>query len=186
MSKKSNQTVMRQSIRFLSLSFLLCAATLLLNAQEKKSILGSVQDSSGRGLPDVSVTVKGSKSGSITDAQGIFKISVPATGNPVLVFSSIGFLPREVAVDNRGNITVVMQGKDNALNEVVVTGFGARKGTRKLSYSVTEVKGSDLVKANNANFVDALQGKVAGVYIAQGSGGPSSSAQIRIRGNSSL
>ena len=80
----------------------------------------------------------------------------------------------------------MLQGSANSLNEVIVTGFGTRTDTRKLTYSATEVKGSELVKANNANFVDALQGKVAGVYISQGAGGPSSSARIRIRGNSRL
>src|SRR4051812_30881525 len=173
---------MRRFTRFITLSLLLSASVLVSLSQERKSILGTVQDSAGRGLPDVSVTVKGTKSGSITDAQGNFRIAVPATGNPVLVISSIGFASKEVPIDNRANVDVVLQGRDNALNEVVVTGFGARKTTRKLSYSVTEVKGSELTRANNANFVDALQGKVAGVYIAQGSGGPSASAQIRIRG----
>jgi iron complex outermembrane receptor protein len=69
---------------------------------------------------------------------------------------------------------------------VVVTGFGVKKQTRKLAYAVQEVKGEDLARANTPNIVNALQGKVAGVMINQGAGGPSSSSRIRIRGNTSI
>ncbi|WP_431212947.1 TonB-dependent receptor plug domain-containing protein [Puia sp. P3] len=70
--------------------------------------------------------------------------------------------------------------------KLVVTGFGTKTNLRKVPYSVTQIKGDEITRANNANFVDALQGKVAGVFIGQGAGGPSSSAKIRIRGNASL
>jgi iron complex outermembrane receptor protein len=154
-------------------------------AQGRRTISGTVQDSTGRGLPGVSILVKGTKNGGISDEQGNYQVSVPSSGK-ILVFSAIGFAKKEVPIADNSNIVVTLSSNNNALNEVVVTGFGVRKDTRKISYSVTEVKGSELVKANNANFVDALQGKVAGVYVGQGAGGPSSSAKIRIRGNSRL
>ena len=154
-------------------------------AQERKTISGSVVDSAGQGLPDVSVMVKGTKTGSRTDGQGIFTISIPASANS-LEFSSTGFTAREVKLEGRTTINVTLLNADNAMTEVIVTGFGVKKDTRKLAYSATEIKGAEITKANNANFVDALQGKVAGVMIGQGAGGPSSSAKIRIRGNSRL
>jgi iron complex outermembrane receptor protein len=174
---------MKTSIRLL-LFFVLIICAMVVNAQERKTITGTVQDSTGRGLPDVSVRVKGTKTGAVTDAQGNFRVA--AGTSDVLEFSLIGYANKEITVGSNSSIVVALQTTDKALNEVVVTGFGIRKSTRKLSYSVTEVKGAELTKTNNANFVDALQGKVAGVYIAQGAGGPSSSAKIRIRGNSRL
>ncbi len=175
---------MKTPMRLLLL-LLLTTASLCLKAQERKTITGTVQDSAGRALPDVSVLVKGTKNGSLTDAQGNFKITVGASDN-VLEFSSVGYATQDVQIGNNSTITVTLLSINNALSEVVVTGFGTRTNTRKLSYSVTQVAGSDITKANNANLVNALQGKVAGVFVAQGAGGPSSSAKIRIRGNSRL
>ena len=133
----------------------------------------------------VTIKVKGAKTSTLSNAQGNFTISLPSE-NGTLEFSSIGYANKEVDVTAGSPVNIALIFNFRQLNEVVVTGFGTRKNTRKLSYSVTEVKGSELTKTNNANFVDALQGKVAGVYIAQGAGGPSSSAKIRIRGNSRL
>jgi iron complex outermembrane receptor protein len=175
---------MKTTIRLLLLFLAFTATTMFARAQERKTISGTVLDSAGRGVPDVSVMVKGTKTGAVTDAQGNFKIAVAP--NSTLSFSSLGYVTQEAPVGNEQNVVVTLQTSSKALTEVVVTGFGTRKDTRKLSYSVTEVKGSELTKANDANFVDALQGKVAGVYINPGAGGPSSSAQIRIRGNSRL
>jgi len=152
-------------------------------AQDRISVTGSVRDSVGNPLSGISVSVKGAKSGTSTDALGNFKINAERGGH--LLFSGIGFLSEDVAVTG-GTMTVALHNDPKNLNEVVVTGFGQRTNVRKVPYSVTEIKGDEITRANNANFVDALQGKVAGVFIGQGAGGPSSSAKIRIRGNASL
>jgi iron complex outermembrane receptor protein len=165
----------------LSLAFLLLGPAA--NAQEKRLVTGTVRDSVGNPLTGISVTVKGTKSGTSTDALGNFKVSVQSGER--LVFSGVGFLTQEVEPTS-GTIAVAMRNDPKNLNEVVVTGFGQRTNVRKVPYSVTEIKGDEITRANNANFVDALQGKVAGVFVAQGTGGPSSSAKIRIRGNASL
>jgi iron complex outermembrane receptor protein len=154
-------------------------------AQSKKTVSGIVKDTAGIVLPGVSIKIKGGKNIGATDVQGSFSISI-ATDNVVLEFSSIGFEKQEVSVKSDANITVVLRPSSSELNEVVVTGFGTRKQTRKLSYSVQQVRGDDLARANTPNLVNALQGKVAGVMINQGSGGPTSASRIRIRGNSSL
>lgn len=168
----------------LSVAFLLLG--LAVNAQEKRLVTGVVRDTSGIPVPGVSVKVKGSKSGAgaITDDNGSF--SIHAADGETLIFSSIGFVTKDVPVGGSNNISVLLFRNSSALGEVVVTGFGGRTNTRKLSYSVTEVKGSEIVAANNSNLGDALQGKVAGVTISQGTGGPSSSSRIQIRGNARL
>lgn len=172
------------NIRLL-LFMLLCMWSTVLLAQNRKTVTGTVRDSVGNGLPGVTVAVKGSKTGSSTDGQGNFSISVPGSSS-VLVFSGIGYMNQEVPVGDRNVMAVTLHSNSKSLNEVVVTGFGARKETRKLAYSITEIKGDEVTRANNANLVNALQGKVAGVYISQGAGGPSSSSKIRIRGNARL
>jgi iron complex outermembrane receptor protein len=168
----------------LSVAFLLLG--LAVNAQEKRTITGAVRDTAGLGVPGVTVRLKGTAltKGAITDETGAFTLRA-ATGD-VLVFSSIGYVTQEVPVGGGGTLNVTLTKNSAALGEAVVTGFGGRTNARKLSYSVTEVQGSELVAANNSNIGDALQGKVAGVTISQGTGGPSSSSRIQIRGNSGL
>lgn len=167
----------------LSIAFLLLG--LAVNAQEKRLVTGVVRDTAGLGVPGVTVRLKGTASnkGSITDDNGAY--TVRANPGDVLVFSSIGYATKEETVE-AGTLNVLLMKSSSALGEAIVVGFGGRANTRKLTYSVTEVKGSELVSANNSNFADALQGKVAGVTISQGTGGPSSSARIQIRGNARL
>ncbi len=151
----------------------------------QKSFTGSVKDERGQALPGVSVTEVGTKNGTATNAAGQFTLKVSPTS--VLKISLIGFAPQEITIGEKTTLTVILKEDDQTLNEVVVTtGFGVRQQTRKLSYSIQEVKGDDLVRANEPNIVNALNGKVAGVVINQGAGGPQSSSRIRIRGNSSL
>jgi iron complex outermembrane recepter protein len=156
------------------------------HAQDKKLVTGVVRDTSGLPVPGVSVKVKGSGpgKGTLTDDLGAYSIKA-GTGD-VLEFSSIGYVAKQATVGTGGALSILLFKNSSALGEVVVTGFGGRQSTRKLSYSVTEVKGSELVAANNSNIGDALQGKVAGVTISQGTGGPSSSSRIQIRGNARL
>jgi iron complex outermembrane receptor protein len=149
------------------------------------NITGTVKDDRGQDLPGVSILNKGTNKGTVTNISGDFTIS--ATPSTVLRISLVGFTPQEITVGNKTTISVILKENNETLNEVVVTtGFGARQQTRKLSYSIQEVKGDDLVRANEPNIVNALNGKVAGVVINQGAGGPQSSSRIRIRGNSSL
>ncbi len=159
---------------------------LAVNAQEKRLITGVIRDSSGVAIPGVTVKVKGTavNKGAVSDDNGTF--SLHAADGAVLIFSSVGYTTKEVPVGAGSNLSVQLMKNSSALGEVVVTGFGGNTNTRKLSYSVTEVKGSELVSANNSNLGDALQGKVAGVTISQGTGGPSSSSRIQIRGNGRL
>ncbi|MCW3091232.1 MAG: SusC/RagA family TonB-linked outer membrane protein [Ferruginibacter sp.] len=174
----------RANIYLLSL-MLLCMCFGSAIGQQKRTITGIVRDSSGNTIPGVSINIKGTKTAAAADAQGNFKILVPGSG-AVLVFTSVGFQPKEVRVGDESFVPVSLQNAAGQLNEVVVTGFGARTNTRKLAYAVQEIKGEEITKTNNANIVNSLQGKVAGVMVNQGVGGPQSSSRIRIRGNTSI
>lgn len=167
------------------LLLLLCMGSMYAFGQAKRNITGTVKDSTGNGIPGVSITVKGTKTSSVSDASGNFKIGVPVTGG-TLTFTSIGYTSQDVEIGSEDFITVSLQASSTQLNEVVVTGFGTRANTRKLTYSVAQVKGEEVARAGTTNIVNSLQGKVAGVMINQGAGGPSSSSRIRIRGNASF
>ncbi|MFT3933350.1 MAG: SusC/RagA family TonB-linked outer membrane protein [Chitinophagaceae bacterium] len=176
---------MRTPLQRVFLLLLLTACSISGFTQAKKTVAGTVKDATGNVLAGVNFIIKGTRIAGATDNDGNFKVTVPAQ-NAVLVFTSIGYEKKEVTVGDNGfvSVSLVATGKD--LNEVIVTGFGVKKQTKKLTYSVTEVKGEELVRAGTVNVVNSLQGKVAGVMINQGAGGPSSSSRIRIRGNSNI
>ncbi len=173
----------RTTVRMLLLLFLSVFSAYAF-AQEKRTVTGTVQDEQGAPISGATFVVKGTRAGGATDGQGGFLISLTSDGT--LVFSAVGYLSKEVPTAGKNEIIVVLQKDEKSLDEVVVTGFGVKKQTRKLAYAVTEIKGDEIVRANNANVVNALQGKVAGVMINQGASGPQSSSRIRIRGNSSF
>lgn len=175
---------MRKNFNFLLLlSFLMIS--MISYSQQSRTVTGVVRDSTGTPIPGVTFQVKGSKISGVTDQNGNFRVTV-SEANPVLEFSSVGYQSRQVPITGNNVVSVVLDANANELSEVVVTGFGIKQQTRKLAYSVQEVKGEDLTRANTPNIVNALQGKVAGVQINQGAGGPSSSSRIRIRGNASV
>ena len=174
---------MKNKRLLLAFLILLLANTISL-AQNKRTISGVVQEENGQGLPGATVTEKGTSNRAMTDVNGNFSINVAPSAT--LVISFVGYSQKEVSA-GQPNISVSLSpSSSQSLSEVVVTGFGIRKQARKLSYSVSEVKGSELTRANNANLVNSLQGKVAGVMINQGASGPQSSSRIRIRGNASI
>lgn len=165
---------------------LLCfiAFSVVLHAQQKKTVTGVVRDNNGGGLAGATVTEKGTSNRVLSDQNGNYSIKV--SPQATLTISYIGFTTQEVPVNNQETVSVALEASGNAMNEIVVTGFGMRKQARKVTYSIQTVDGDELARANTPNLVNALQGKVAGVMITQGAGGPSSSSRIRIRGNTSL
>ena len=166
------------------LLLLICLFSTFAFSQERKTVSGVIRDNSGTALPGVTVTEKGTNNRVVTDANGNYTIKVGPQST--LVVSYVGFTPKEIAASDPTTTSISLSSGENALAEVVVTGFGVRKETRKLAYSVSEVKGAELARANNANIVNSLQGKVAGVMINQGASGPQSSSRIRFRGNASI
>jgi iron complex outermembrane receptor protein len=170
--------------RFLLVLLTLFIANVVSFAQERITVSGVVREESGQALPGATVSEKGTNNSVSSDANGNFTISVAR--NARLVISFVGYNSQEVAASNVNVPILMVPSSSQSLSEVVVTGFGIKRETRKLAYSVSEVKGSELVRANTANVINALQGKVAGVMINQGASGPQSSSRIRIRGNASI
>nr|WP_229214168.1 TonB-dependent receptor [Dyadobacter flavalbus] len=147
-------------------------------------IKGKVQDDTGVALPGVSVVVKGTTAGTVTDNDGLY--SIAAEKNGTLVFSFIGYLTKEISIGNQSNLDVTLISDTKALTEVVVVGYGtAKKAT--LTGSVTAVKGAELQKAPAANLSNTLGGRLPGVSAVQSSGEPGyDGSAIRIRGTNSL
>lgn len=149
-------------------------------------IRGRVTDEAGNPLPGVSIFVKGTHIGVVSDAKGLYTLSLKEA-NGVLVFSSIGFTSKEVAVAGRSEIDVALtKNMASALDQVVVVvGYGTVKKA-DLTGSVSRVDGSDVESAPVASVDEALQGKAAGVLVTSISGAPGAGTSITIRGGNSI
>ncbi|WP_159468193.1 TonB-dependent receptor [Dyadobacter sp. 3J3] len=156
-----------------------------LGAFAQSTVKGRVKDDQGQGLPGVSVVVKGTTAGSVSDIEGNYTVST-TNGNAVLVFSFIGYLTQEIPLNNKSVLDVTLATDIKSLNEVIVVGYGtAKKAT--LTGSVVAVKGSELEKAPAANLSNTLSGRLPGVSAVQSSGEPGfDGSAIRIRGTNSL
>lgn len=135
-------------------------------------------------LPGVSVMIKGSNSGTVSDRDGNYSIAV-AKGN-TLVFSFLGMEAKEVMVADQTIINVTLLPNITNLNEVVVTALGIRREKKAIGYSISEVSGTQLSTALEVNAINSLSGKVAGVDITTTTAGPTGSSRVVIRGNSRL
>jgi len=154
------------------------------NAQN--TVTGTITDTkTGEALPGASVKVDGSSIGVSTDGQGRYSISVPSS-NAKLVFTFIGYQPREISVEGQKVINVQMVNVESSLNEVVVTALGINRAKKSLGYSVSEVNSDNLVKAANPNVLKSLDGKVSGVNLVSLSSDPTSSVLVNIRGTTTL
>lgn len=169
---------------YLKCTALLFLCLLTITAYAQKTVTGTVIEKSGQPIPGVSVTEKGTKNGTATNAEGKFSISVKQ--GAVLSFSSVGLATQEVTVGASSSINVTLEDNQNALNEVVVTALGIKREKKALGYALQEVKGETLAAAKEPNLVNALSGKVAGLQITRSSNGPGSSSRITLRGNNSL
>ncbi len=168
--------------RLIAILFLLIPLTSL----AQTSISGRVvNQSDGKAIEGASVMVRGSKSGTKTDANGIFTIN--AKNGDVLVISSVNFNSEQVKVRDGGNINVTMVPSDATLGEVVVTtAMDIKRNSRELGYSAQTVNGKDIQETQRENFLNGLQGRVAGATITSTSGSPGASSSIVLRGFNSL
>lgn len=149
------------------------------------TISGTVTDSNGVPIPGASVVEKGTTNGVAADFDGIYQITVQGS-NAVLVVSSIGFASKEVPVGGATTLDITLQEDTQNLNEVVVTALGIKQETKKLGYSIAQVDSDEVNVNRSSNFMNTLQGKVAGVNISSLSSGPGGSSKVRIRGQSSI
>jgi TonB-dependent starch-binding outer membrane protein SusC len=158
----------------------ICVLTALVGSAQQRSVSGRVTDASDGGpLPGVSIILKGTSTGTTTDANGDF--SIDASADDVLSFSFIGYETQEVAVGQQTSIDVQLPVATQTLGEVVVIGYGTRE-RKDLTGSISAVKSKDIESIPFASPQFALQGKATGVRIVNQSGDPSAGPQIFVRG----
>jgi TonB-linked SusC/RagA family outer membrane protein len=148
------------------------------------TVAGKVTGADGDGIMGVNVVEKGGKNGTITDIDGNYNIKV--ANNATLVFSFIGYNQQEIAVGNNSTLNVLLEEDTKQLSEVIVTAFGISKQKKALSYAAQEVNSDQIMRSNEQNTLNALQGKVAGAFITASSGAPGAGTSIVLRGLSSL
>ncbi|MEL6649817.1 MAG: SusC/RagA family TonB-linked outer membrane protein, partial [Bacteroidota bacterium] len=166
------------------LLFAACALSLSMWAQSNVS--GTVSNGdSGEPIEGAAVLVKGTTIGMFTDAEGRYELSVPEGAN-TLVFTFVGMKKEEVAIDGRSTVDLAMTPDVLELDEVVVTAVGIETNRRELGYSIQNVDSEDIVNARETNLVNALNSKVAGVTVVSSAGSPGASANIRVRGSTSI
>ncbi|UOR03585.1 SusC/RagA family TonB-linked outer membrane protein [Hymenobacter aerilatus] len=149
------------------------------NAPFFLNITGTVRDAKGEVIPGVSVVLKGTTTGTTTDAQGVFRINLP-TGNEVLVFSSIGFKKQEIIVSGRTTLDVKMVEESAALNEVVVVGYGTQSRV-SLTGAVATIDMNKIDELPVGDLSTALVGQQPGVGVSGGTGRPGDKGSITVR-----
>lgn len=148
--------------------------------QQQKVLTGKVADSTGGGLPGVSVAVKGTTNGTITDANGNYSLSNISAGG-ILVFSFVGMTTQEVPFTNQATLNVTLKEETIGIEEVVAVGYGTQK-KKDVSGAIESVNISELQKFKTTGVVNSLQGLAAGVSVENTSGAPGATPNITIRG----
>lgn len=161
-------------LKLASSILLVCAGTLgwaTVGWAQSSSVSGKITDKAdGTPLPGVNILVKGTTNGTISNVDGQYNLSIQSD-NPVLVFSSIGYLTQEVPVGNQQEISIQMNEDVASLDEVVVIGYGTQKKSN-ITGAIASVSGEELEKVQVASFDQAIQGRAAGVYVTSNSGQP--------------
>ncbi len=158
--------------------------TMAANSRPVIDVKGKVTDEKGEALPGVNVVIKGTMLGTISGTDGNYQISVP-DNQAILVFSFVGYQSREISVGGAGVLNVEMRSDVKSLNEVVVVGYSSKQ-LSQLSSSVSVVTGRQLNDVTSNSVTSLLQGKAPGVIVSNASGDPNASANIVIRGSSSI
>jgi len=153
--------------------FLLVGIVLLFQLNvlaQQKSVSGTVRDKSNAPLAGVTVIVKGTSIGFLTDINGKFTLNIPSAG-ATLAFSSVGMQSQEIAVDTSNVYDVILVESTTALDDVVVVGYGTQK-RKELTGAITSVSSKDLKISAEPNLCQMIQGKAAGLQVIQNSAQP--------------
>ncbi len=171
---------MRKRLVFLLGMLVVCLQLLA----QTRTITGRITDAQGNGVPNASVTVKGTNVGTTTGNDGTYSLSLPANAR-VLVISSVGFANQEVTIGDRNNIDLRLDAAERSMDEVIVVAYGT---TRRQTFtgSASQVSGTDIAKQQIGNLTKSLEGLAPGVRTTTGSGQPGAGADIRIRGIGSI
>lgn len=152
--------------------------------QQKTAIKGTVVDKNGSPIIGANIQEKGTTNGTITDLDGKFTLGV-SNSNVVLSVTFIGFKSQQIKLNGKSTIKVVLEDESLVLDDIVVTAMGIKKKESSLTYSTTQVNGDELTRSKDANMINSLTGKTAGVTINKSSSGLGGSAKVIIRGNRS-
>ena len=151
---------------------------------QTKTVTGKITSSEDQSsIPGVNVIEKGTSNGTVTDADGSYTVSV--NDGATLTFTFVGFKSQDVVVGTQTNISLALEPDVTALTEVVVVGYGTVQ-KKDLTGAVTQVSSKEFNAGVNINPLQAIQGKVAGLNITQGSGDPNASPTVKLRGYTSL
>ena len=150
---------------------------------KERTITGQVVDAKGEPLIGVSILVKGTTDGAITDLDGNYKI-MTKSNNPVIVYSYIGYKTQEIPLKGQTAINITMMDDTQVIDEVVVTALGIKRSEKALSYNVTQVDAESALAVKDANFINSLNGKVAGLNInSSSSSGIGGASKVVMRGS---
>jgi TonB-linked SusC/RagA family outer membrane protein len=150
-------------------------------------VTGVVTDNEGQPLPGVSILIKGTTVGAVSDLNGNYRLEIPSgSGQPVvLVYSYIGFKVQEIAIGDQTSIDVILEVEALGLDEVVVVGYGTVRKS-DLTGSLSSIKPEEILRMPTARVDQAIQGRAPGVFIMNTDGSPGGNTFIRIRGNNSI
>ena len=151
---------------------------------QSQSVSGTVTDDQGLALPGATVIVKGTTTGTSTNSEGAYTLSV--SPDAVVVVTYIGYLTQEVPVGDKTQLNLRLSPDAKQLNEVVVTALNINREQKSLGYATQTVSGEALLEARPNNFAQALSGKVAGLNLVSPGSGPVNSTRITLRGDNSL
>jgi len=179
-----NKVLRNTELSYKRLSSSLVVITTGITGTSAVPVTGKITNELGEPLPGVNIVEKGTNNGTTTNADGSFVLNV-ASLDATLVITYIGFVPQELALASRSEVSVKLVAEDKKLEEVVVIGYGTQK-RRNVTGAITSVKASDLENAPIMRVEQALQGRVSGLTIAAASGQPGSSSTIRVRGTTSI
>src|SRR5512133_514472 len=170
-----------KKLSLLLLCFVLAGVQLLL--AQNVTIKGTVTSKDdGSPIPGVSIVVKGTTIGTVSDFEG--KYSLPVPQNTVsLIFSLVGMKTIEVPIEGRSEVNAVMESEVIGMNEVVVTAYGIKRAAREIGYATTKVEAGEITNAGVSNVVNGLSGKVSGLQINTINNGVNPSTRITLRGN---
>jgi TonB-linked SusC/RagA family outer membrane protein len=156
-----------------------------LSFAQNNTVTGRVVDQNGNPVAGATVSVQGTTTAAMTNENGTFSLSVPASSKK-LVVTSVGFASQDVSINGRTNIPISLAVASSNLSEVVVTALGLERNKKSLQYSVTTVGGENLTQAREISVANALEGRVAGVNVSKIATGPGGSTRVVIRGAKTL
>ncbi|WP_147676707.1 SusC/RagA family TonB-linked outer membrane protein [Algibacter pacificus] len=178
------KTILDKVCKDAQINYLVNGKNITLSGVTKVNVYGKISDEQGMPLTGVNVILKGEKKGVLTDFDGNYALQVPV--NSTLVFSFMGMITVEKATKKGGLFNIVMEEDLVAIDEVVVTALNISREEKSLGYSVDKIESDEINKTVSGNWLNSLNGKVAGLTFTSANSGPSSSIRVSLRGDQSL